>query len=184
MKSWHTTLFAAAGVIACATPGAQPAESVTRVGVSTGAGSIGVTELHTEPGRSVHTLPLPPDSVWRALPRVYEILGIAEPGAAPDLRVFGAQNVRPRRIEGKRLSQYIDCGMGPTATPKADEYEVTLTLLSRLEPGPDSSTTLETTLEASSRPRAAAGARVSCQSNGMLEKRVAELVAWVLLSGG
>jgi hypothetical protein len=43
---------------------------------------------------------------------------------------------------------------------------------------------LETTLEASARSLAAAGDRVSCQSNGMLEKRVAELVTRLLLSGG
>jgi hypothetical protein len=179
----HTTLLALASTVACAAPGTPPAESVTRVGVTSQIGNMGITELHTEPGRAAHTLPLPPDSVWRSLPRVYEMLGIAEAGAVPDERLFGARNFRPRRIEGNRLSRYIDCGMGATATPKADEYEVTMTLVSEVQPAGDAGTTLETLLQASGRPRAAAGNRVSCQSNGTLEKRIAELVAWVLLPG-
>jgi hypothetical protein len=179
----HTTLLALASTVACAAPGTPPAESVTRVGVTSQIGNMGITELHTEPGRAAHALPLPVDSVWRALPRVYEMLGIAEARAVPDERLFGARNFRPRRIEGNRLSQYIDCGMGATATPKADEYDVTMTLVSEVQPAGDAGTTLETLLQASGRPRAAAGNRVSCQSNGTLEKRIAELVAWVLLPG-
>lgn len=176
-------MLALAGGLACASSGPPPAETVTRVDVSTGVGTMGAAQLHNEPGSSSHTLPLPSDSVWRALPVVYGLLGIDGAGAVPEQRVYGVRGFRPRRFEDKRLSNFIDCGMGRTATPNADEYEVTMTLLSRVQPAGDAAAVLETVMEASGRPRAVSGNRVSCQSNGTLEARVAELVAWVLASG-
>lgn len=184
MSMHRTILLAAAGTLACGSAGSPPAPTVTRVGVSSGAGSMGMTELHNTAGSTVHTLPLRPDSVLAALPRVYELLGIEGVGAAAAEGMVGARNFRPRRIDGKRLSRFIDCGSGVTATPKADQYAVTMTLLSRAVAADETGTRLETTLEASARSQAAAGDRVSCQSNGVLEKRVAELVSWLLLSGG
>jgi hypothetical protein len=98
--------------------------------------------------------------------------------------MFGARNFRPRRIDGKRLSTYIDCGAGLTATPKADEYEITMTLTSRLSAAEDTATVMETVLEATGKPRASMADRVSCQSNGALEARVGELMLSVLVAAG
>ncbi|HUG41109.1 MAG TPA: hypothetical protein VMM12_11520 [Longimicrobiales bacterium] len=171
------------GALACASSNAPRHEAVTRVDVSSGAGTLVVSELHDDPAAAVRTLPSPPDSVWHALPRVYEMLGIDGAGAAPGQSLFGARNFRPRRIEGKRLSTYIDCGMGTTATPKADEYAITMTLVSRVDPATDAGTRVETVMQATAKPRATAGNPVSCQSNGRLEKRVGDLLALVLVSG-
>jgi len=145
---------------------------------------MGRAQLRNEPGTATRTIPAPLDSVWHALPRVYERLGIAEAGATPGQRVFGARNFRPRRIEGKRLSTYIDCGTGVTATPKADEYEITMTLTSRLSAAEDATTVMETVLEATGKPRASMADRVSCQSNGTLEARVGGLMISVLVGVG
>jgi hypothetical protein len=184
MSMHRTILLAAAGTFACGSAGSPPPPGTTRVAVSSGAGSMGMTELHNEPGSTVHRLPLRPDSVLAALPRVYELLGIEGAGSVPDESLVGARNFRPRRIDGKRLSEYIDCGTGATATPKADGYAVTMTLLSRVMAADESEARLETTLEASARSQAAASDRVSCQSTGVLAKRVAERVTRLLLSGG
>lgn len=167
---------------ACAgTPAAGP-ERTTRVAISSGAGSLGATELHHDHARS-RTLPLHPDSVWRGLPLVYERLGVEGAGLVPGQPVYGAQNFRPRRIEGQRLSSWIDCGTGMTATPKADEYQVTMSLLSRVTPDDEGATRVETVLTASARPRTQAGDPVNCQSNGKLEARVVELLVLTLASG-
>lgn len=178
-------ILALVGALGCGSSNVPPPETPRRVDVSTGAGTLGHTELHTEPGMAVHTLQVAPDSVWRVLPRVYEMLEVPEAGIAPDgTRMYGARNIRPRRIDGNRLSTYIDCGMGITATPKADEYQVTLTLITQLDPAEDGATRVETRLEATARPRATSGAPASCRSLGRLETRVADLLAFVMFGEG
>ena len=114
---------------------------------------------------------------------MYERLGVEGAGLMPGQPVYGAQGFRPRRLEGKRLSSWIDCGTGMTAIPKADEYRVTMSLVSRVSPDAGGATRLETVLTASARPSSNAGDPVNCQSNGRLEARVAELVILTLASG-
>lgn len=175
-------VFAAIG--ACASPGpdgARPApESVKPVGISGSRGGIGRTEIHNEPRTVVRTVPAPVDSVWAVLPRVYEMLGIPQAGIDPERRIFGNPEFRPRRIQGERLSWYVDCGPSVTAVPKADEYEVTLSLLTRLTAGETGGTVVATTVVATGKPRAVSGNPVYCQSTGTLEARVADLVLRVL----
>ncbi|MCI0433264.1 MAG: hypothetical protein L0271_06405 [Gemmatimonadetes bacterium] len=109
------------------------------------------------------------------------MLGIRGAGTDPGRRFYGSINFRPSRIEGKRLSSYIDCGMGPTATPKADEYEVSMRLTSAPRSTAETTTVVQTVLEATAKPRATAGQRVTCQSNGTLEKRVGDLLLMMLV---
>jgi len=165
---------------ACASSAPQdsrPApESVSQVGVSVSHGGLGRAEVHNEALALARTVPAPLDSVLLVLPGVYERLGIPEAGADPDQRVFGNPEFKPRRIEGGRLSRYLDCGRGFTAAPRADEYDVTMSVLTRLTPTEGGGTLVETTVQATGKPRAVSGNPVYCPSNGTLEKRVAELV--------
>lgn len=165
--------------IACAPSYAPTPETVSRV-TSPGSGRVEIHNALSMVGRNV---PAPMDSVWKVLPRVYEILGITEAAGDENGTTFGMIDFRPKRIEGKRLSTYIDCGMGATAVPKADTYEITMSLLTRLSATDDGHTRVETTVEASGKPRAVTGNPIYCQSNGVLESRVADLVLWVLVSG-
>jgi hypothetical protein len=176
-------LLACAGIFGCASSSGPPAERTTRVAISSTGASMGSARLHNDPGTATRTLPVPPDSVWQALPRVYEILGIPDAGAVAGQQIFGARNFRPRRIDGKRLSTFIDCGPGLTATPKADEYTITMNLTSRLSAAKDATTIMETMVEASGKPRATAADPVSCQSNGALEARIGELLLSMLVLG-
>lgn len=154
-------------------------EIVTRV-YEPGGGGI---EMYNDPGVGARDIPAAIDSVWMVLPRVYEMLGIPDVGAEPEQRLYGSLEFRVRRIEGKRLSTYIDCGMGATAVPYADDYQVTMSVTTRLEPGEDGGTTAITMVSASGRPRAVSGNPVHCQSKGVLESRVADLVLYTLLGG-
>lgn len=168
---------------ACASGGAPPPEAVSRVNITARGGALSTTEIYNDPAMVARTVPAPVDSVWPVLPRVYEILGIADAGADPARNVFGALEFRPRRIEGKRLSTYIDCGMGVTAVPKADDYAVTMSVLTDLTPADGNETVVTTRTQATAKPRGVSGDPVQCQSKGVLETRVAELVLWVLVSG-
>ncbi len=173
--------LAACGACASSGQGATQMgpETVSRVFIPGGSG----TEMYNEPGVGSRLVDAPLDSVWLALPKVYELLGIPDAGADSEQMTFGNLGYRARRVEGKRLSNYIDCGMGSTAIPKADDYQVTLSVLTRLTPGEDGGTMAVTTVEATGKPRAVSGNPVYCQSKGTLEARVAQLVLWVLVGG-
>lgn len=173
---------------ACASgSGDRPApapETRTSVTVSGAFGNLGNTPTFTEPGVGSRVVPAAVDSVWEVLPRVYEQLGIPEPGEDRARMTFGSQAFRARRVEGERLSRYIDCGMGPTAVPNADSYQVALTVLTTLSRAGDGGTEVTTMVDANARPRAVAGNPIHCQSKGVLEMRVAQLVLWMLVEPG
>lgn len=143
--------------------------------------SGGSVSLSDDSRGSERFIPAHPDSVWAALPEVYEKLRIEEAGADPAARTFGRMGFRTRRIEGKRLSSYLDCGSGPTAVPNADSYEVTITLLTRVTPADEGGTVVATTLSATARSREVNTNPVSCQSKGVLEMRLEELIMLALL---
>ena len=180
-KIFMVLTLAACG--ACASSGQSATqtgpETVSRVFMPGGSG----VEMYNDPGVGSRFVDAPLDSVWLALPRAYELLGIPDVGVDAERTMFGNPGYRARRIEGERLSKYVDCGMGATAVPHADQYNVTLSVLTRLTPGQDGGTMVVTTVEATGKPRAVSGNPVYCQSKGTLEARVAELLVWVLVGG-
>ncbi len=173
-------MLAVAGSVACGGAGQTPSppgpDTVSRVYIPGGSG----TEMHHEPGRAARFVLAPLDSVWLALPQVYDLLGISEVGAAPEEKLFGSRGFRVRRIEGKRLSTYLDCGSGATAVPRADDYEVTLSVLTSLSQPATGGTTVLTTVDATAKPRAVASNPVHCSSEGTLELRLWELLVEAL----
>lgn len=177
-------LFALGATGACASsaPEAAPPtpENVSRVGVTVSHGGLGGAEIRNDPGAVARTVAAALDSVWAVLPEVYEALGIAGAGADPERKVFGNPEFKPRRIDGQRLSRYIDCGRGVTAAPRADEFDVTMSVLTRLTAAEGGGTLVQTTVQATGKPRAVSGNPVFCPSRGTLELRVAELVLQAL----
>lgn len=178
-------IFMVLALAACGSAGAALPDPVPerRISITAAPGAMGGLQMYNEPGVGVSHVDVPMDSVLLGLPQVYEMLGIPDHGVNPEGTQYGNLGFRARRIEGKRLSNYIDCGMGPTAIPKADDYQVTLSVLTRLTPGEDGGTMVVTTVEATGKPRAVSGNPVYCQSKGTLEKRLADLVVWVLVRG-
>ena len=183
MQRFSQAILAALACFACAPSGPSntppPPEVVTRV-YEPGGGGV---EMYNVAGVGAREIPAPIDSVWMSLPRVYEMLEIPDVGAEPDQRLYGNLEFRARRIEGKRLSTFIDCGMGATAVPYADDYQITMSVSTRLESSGNNATTAITTVSANGRPRAVSGNPVHCSSKGTLETRVADLVMYVLLGG-
>ena len=174
-------MFAAAIVAACScasgqNPSPQP-ERINRVNVQ----SAGRLQIFNDPGVGSRTVPAPVDSVWQVMPAVFTQLDIPEHGVDPQHRMYGNPSFRASRVEGKRLSSYIDCGMGATATPNADQYQVTMAVLATLTASGDTATVVTTTVDATGRPRSVSGNPVHCQSKGVLEMRVAQLVMFELV---
>jgi hypothetical protein len=173
-SSLFTTLVLAVAVTACASGGAgassgREPEAISTVRLSGPRGSLGGTELHNDPRFEPRTVTASSQAVWAVLPAVYRALQIE--GAGPDSAqvVFGAVDFTSRRIAGHRLSRYLDCGMGTTAVPKADEYEVTISVLTRLAAGDSSTTVVTTSVIGRAKPRAQSGNAVYCHSQGTLE---------------
>lgn len=134
-------------------------------------------ELGTEAEMYSEALAAPPDSVWGVLPEVYATLELPVTVFDPDTRTIGTMQHRPRRIEGERLSRYLDCGEGMTATPYADLYEVTLSLSTQVRSTVDGSALLVSEMRATARERAVSGNAIPCTSHRRLEERIVELAA-------
>jgi hypothetical protein len=138
-------------------------------------------EIFTEPGVGSRTISAKSEHVWAVLPAVYERLGIPPTLSDPDNLTMGNQGYRASRVDGQRMNDVIDCGSG-LAGPLANQYEVTLTVLTALTPRVDD-TVLTTTVDAFGEPRAVTGNRIHCQSRGVVELRVAQVVAETLEGG-
>lgn len=124
---------------------------------------------------AVSTILAPIDRVWRALPAVYDSLGIPVDRLEHDKHIIGNPGFElRRRLGGVPLRRYLDCG-DAQGGPSADTYEVTLSVLTELQPT-ETGTSAATVVQATARPVTFAGERTACKSTGRLERRVAELL--------
>ncbi len=95
--------------------------------------------------------------------------------------VMGNPGYRARRIEGERLSRFLDCGRS-FGREYADQYSVTLAVLVQLVPSADGGTVVRTFLDAYARDPATSGSNVHCITRGSLERRVGDMLAERLAS--
>ena len=131
-------------------------------------------DLRHQPGVGVMTVPASATSVWGVLPAVFEQLEIDVNVVQAEDGIMGNDGYRARRIEGQRLSRWLDCGRGPVQA-NADEYQVTLTVIVQLLVA-QAGTTLRTTVDAYARERGVSGGAIHCLSWGNLERRIPQLV--------
>lgn len=168
---------------ACSSGSEQPsgAPVAPRTRTVLDIGPYAPLEIFTEPGVESRTISARAEHVWAVLPAVYEQLGI--PPAVSDRThlTMGNQGYRANRVDGQRMNSVIDCGSG-LAGPLANQYEITLTVLTALTPEGDD-TVLTTTVDAFGEPRAVTGNRIHCPSRGVIELRVAQVVAETLEGG-
>ena len=174
------TIAATAAILSgCASSGPTrrtPAPERTRVtrGVET-------VEIFSD-SRGVGSLVAAPvDSVWLALPWVYDRLEIPVAVSDPGQRTFGNSGYRAHRIEDELLSRYLDCGRD-MGGQYADRYSVTLSVLTRLTET-EGGTMVMTRVDASAQPRAVSGNPGSCASKSRLELRLVQLIIEVLEEG-
>jgi hypothetical protein len=118
---------------------------------------------------------------WEVLPGVLAQLEIEANEVDSGEAVMGHTGYRARRIEGQRMSRYLDCGRS-FGREYADAYAVTLSVMVQLVPMADGGTNVRTFLDAYARDQATSGTSVHCITKGSLERRVGELVAERLAS--
>lgn len=183
-NSWTRQLIVAVAFgWACATSqagtgSANAGQTVTRV-MSPGIDVRITTDRRVS--RSIHNASM--DDVWTALKAAYEQLEI--PVTATDHAGWRLGNPRAqtRRIGDERMSRFFECGRAPTGRPRADQYDVTYSVFSRLEQTTDGQTVLLTEADGSARPRSVSTNPVHCSSMGTLERRIADLVTELLDRG-
>lgn len=152
-----------------------------------GAGAREVIDQHESTGRyiqivtetssSSHTVAAPAHRVWTALHRVYEDLGVSLSLDDSANRRLGNTRFRQRRINGQRLSAFLDCGSGSGVASYANSYSVTMSLTTIIAEDADRRTIVQTQFNAVAEPRATSGNPLQCTSNGNLERTIVEKIA-------
>jgi hypothetical protein len=114
-------------------------------------------------------------AVWGVLPGIFEQLEIETTTVDPSQGLMGNAGYRARRVEGRRLSTYLDCGRS-FGREYADQYAVTLTVLVQLVTAADGSTVERTTLDWYARDPSTSSSSVHCITWGSLERRIGDIV--------
>ncbi len=114
--------------------------------------------------------------VWAVLPFVYRSIGVPTTTADATSHVFGTEGIKVRReLAHVPLSRFLDCGMAQGAS-SADSYDVSLAVLTQLQPDGAGGTRIATGVEATARPVMFSGEAVRCTSKGVLEQRILEAI--------
>jgi hypothetical protein len=122
------------------------------------------------------TVALASGPAWAALMRAYTNLGMPISASFPEKHLLGTGPFRVhRRLGGQALSQYLDCGSSITGD-NADQYEVTLRVVSEIEPA-GAQSIVRTQLAATAVAVGSSNSLLHCSSKHTLERRIARLVA-------
>jgi hypothetical protein len=165
-------------LILTACSSSRPGEALPGRSQTAAVRDAGGSALRINPGDGAATtsVAFPIDAVWKALPAVFDSLGIPINTVDPGLRAFGNSGFKLTKRLGKTsLSQYIDCGQ-TQAFASADTYEIYLVAMVQLHSSEPGATTVATSVQASGKPLTVRGDYTRCSSKGELEKRIADRV--------
>lgn len=174
---WIVFLAACAGTGGTAS---APASQTVRVVGAAGTQSVNLA-VGADPSSS-RTLPYSVEQVWKALPSVFDSVGVPLQTMDPAKRVVGNTGFKIRgRLKNVALSRYIDCGNSTEIGPNADNFEIHMSVIAAVHAeGTGSSVTV--TLEAVGKPVNFAQDYSQCRSKSALETRMFDLLAARLAS--
>ena len=165
-----------AGALACA-PSASISSGRDRYPVRV-VGPAGSTSMmvRSDDNTTSGVIAVAPEDAWRALPAVFDSLGIPLTRVDPSNRIIANDGFRVRqRLRDVPLSRYFDCGSTQVG-PNADSYQVLLVIVARLRPAAAGMTTLDLSIDAHARSLAFSQAYASCTPLGTLDARFRELL--------
>ena len=129
----------------------------------------------------VRKLPYAADKVWRALPAVFDSIGIPIAMLEPTSRTMGNEAFKVRgRLKGVPLSRYVDCGNSTQIGPNADSYDVVLTMVVEVHPAEAGASSVRHTFSAVARPANFSQDYSQCSSKSTLEPRFMALLTSAL----
>lgn len=145
------------------------------VTIASGTGTQTLRIRQDDPSNE-RVLDLPLDAVWRVLPAVYDSLGVPITTVNPSAHIIGADGTKVRRsLKGVPLSRYFDCGTTQIGA-NADEYEITLTLLTQARAATPTTTRVEITTIALARPVARRQNPQNCTILGTLDAKLYDMI--------
>ena len=147
----------------------------SRTAVSQMAISDGQVETYRQVEESEQIIDARESEIWPHLPTIFEELGVEVTEVKEQQLIIGNPRFKPRRIEGERLSTYLECGRDH-AGPYADQHEVWVTFMVQLLRGPSDNTNVATLLNGFARPRNVSGNDLPCTSKLVLEARLVDLI--------
>lgn len=153
---------------------ADPGTTISTRVVAAGQGVL--VETTDVNGGDVVRLKGTPSDAMTALAQVYADLQIPIGTMIPEAGQIGNQNLRihTHRLNGKLLSEYLNCGQESMVGPRADIDEVTLNVMSTVGTGKDGNTFVDTMVGGRARPSGTSSSAVDCQSTGLLEHTIAQ----------
>lgn len=162
---------------ACATGQQPPDRSTGRSdraisGYTEKSGATRQLEISSDDATKRANLTYSANAAWSQLPAVLQDIELPIGGLDHNERIAFHNGARAGRIGGKRLSRYLDCGIGMTAQPYADIYDVVFSYEIQVKADPEGTSTVEMRLEATAKPREVSGSPLRCTSKGSLEALV------------
>ncbi|MDQ2889575.1 MAG: hypothetical protein M3R65_03330 [Gemmatimonadota bacterium] len=115
---------------------------------------------------------------WAQSAKAYASLGIPITIATPETHTIGNTGMRrTHTLGGERLSSFLECGAGSGGGLNADLYGVSMSVISQLRALSDGSTEIATMVQATATPLTFGSPAVTCSTSGVLEQKIAALVA-------
>lgn len=165
-------------MIAACAPAAstEPAEA-PRVEMRRAESTIAGAKVAHESMMAPQSLAMPRAQAWTGVRAAFETMGLKANGVDEAAGILSTGNFTANgRLKGGRLSRYLACGSNH-GLENADSYEVEMIVSTQVAAAGDASTTLATTVQGWAKPRGTGGSnRITCNSTGQLEARLAELV--------
>lgn len=165
-------------LVAACTPGSARAPDAPPSVIVTGSGAH--VQLSGGARDQAARLDAAPGTVWPAVLRVYEELGLPVSSVNTSQWQVGSRKTFSRRLGGERLSRYVDCGAGSVGAPNADSYLVTLSVDTRLEEASTAAapgTVLHSSISGTGKDPGSSKDQIRCTSTARLEARIAEMVS-------
>lgn len=148
--------------------------STTRVSSNTVAFSLETTDERLVSNLWVAA---PLARVNESLPAVLESLGFTLSALDEEgTRLRSEPLTVNRRLAGRPVSEYLDCGRNPIGAQNANTQSVEIFLDLELNGG-EQGTNVTTRIEAVATPRTSGGGRNHCVTTGKLEQRIVEAVS-------
>jgi hypothetical protein len=145
--------------------------------------SDGQVETYRPVEESEQIIDASESEIWPHLPAIFEELGVEVTELKEQQLIIGNPRFKPRRIEGERLSTFLECGRDHGG-PYADQHEVWVTFMVQLLRDPSGSTNVTTLLNGFARPRNVSGNDLPCTSKLVLEALLVELINERLAAAG
>jgi hypothetical protein len=163
-------------IAACASGGSSSStKPVTETSRVTSGSQIGIDMMSNTLTHRVD-VSAPIAAVWRALPAVFDSVGIKVANADPSTYEIGNRGFAVgRQLGGVMTSRYFDCGNNGGAS-SAFSWDLFVSVVTSATAVTPVSTSVGTVIEVKGRPVSTSGNWLQCASTGALEQKISEIL--------